>query len=38
MAGEAEEFGDGDEGVAHLLEFGDQGLHRLDGALVSVVE
>ena len=38
MAGEAEEFGDGDELVATGLEGGDQGLHRLDGALVRIVE
>ena len=38
MAGEAEEFGDGDDLVASGLEGGDQGLHGLYGALVRVVE
>ena len=38
MAGEAEEFGDGDELVATGFELGDYGLHRLDGALVRIVE
>ena len=38
MAGEAEEFGDGDELVATGFELGDYGLHGLDGALVRVVE
>ena len=38
VAGEAEEFGDGDDLVASGLEGGDQGLHGLYGALVSVVE
>lgn len=38
MAGETEEIGDGDNLVASDFELGDDGLHRLDGALVRVVE
>ncbi len=38
VAGETEEFGDGDDLVATGLELGDEGLHGLDGALIGVVE